>query len=241
MAEKTWFETLGYKQNPFMIKPYAFEENLQGYKPYIRKVNSTLRRGRVVFIEGDYGVGKTSVLKQIIDEFKGKRKLIYYSANRSEGSVDFDMLIKGRAGPIARFFGIMPKQLILLIDEAQKLTLHDCERIETLIESGYFKSVVLVSDDMRKTNMTAGLKRKIGDNIIQLGELLTENHAVKIVKDRLGKESKFISPKIAKLIFEKAGKNPRRMLEYLEDISRYVVEEKGQDKVTEEDVIYVLA
>lgn len=241
MEEKTWFEKLGYEQNPFMIKPYAFEDNLQGYKSYIKKVNAVLKKGKVVFIEGDYGVGKTAVLKQIINEFKGKRKLIYYSANRGDGGVDFDALIKGRAGPIGRFFGIKPKELILMIDEAQKLTLHDSEKIETLIDEGYFKSVVLVSDDMRKMNMTAGLKRRIGDQIVLLGELLTENHAVKIVKDRLGKDSKFISPKVSKLIFEKSGKNPRRMLEYLEDISRYVVEEKGEDKVTEQDVIYVLA
>jgi chromosomal replication initiation ATPase DnaA len=241
MEEKTWFEKLGYEQNPFIIKPYAFEDNLQGYRSYIKKVNSALKRGRVVFIEGDYGVGKTSALKQIIDEFSGKRKLIYYSANRSDSGVDFETLIKGRAGPIARLFGIKPKQLILMIDEAQKLTKHDCEKIEDFIDEGYFKSVVLVSDDIRKTNLTAGLKRRIGDRILQLGELLTENHAVRIVKDRLGRESKFISPKVAKLIFERAGKNPRRMLEYMEDISRYVVEEKGADKVTEEDVVYVLA
>lgn len=241
MTEQTWFEKLGYDNNPFMIKPYAFEDTLQGYRPYIKKVNLAINRGRVVFIEGDYGVGKTSVLKQVINEFKGQRKLIYYSANRTEGVIDFDGLIKGRAGPIARLFGIKPKDLILMIDEAQKLSRHDCEKIEELVEQGYFKSVVLVSDDMKKVNLTPSLKRQLKGNTLNLGEVLSENHAIKIVKDRLGDKAGFIPPKVAKLIFERAGKNPRRMLEYLEDISRYVVEEKGESKVTEEDVMYVLA
>ena len=162
MKEETWFEKLGYKQNPFMIKPYAFEDTLRGYAPHIRKVNAGLKRGRVVFIEGAYGVGKTSVLKQIINEFKGRRKLIYYSANRGDGGVDFDALIHGRAGFFGKLFGVKPKELILMIDEAQKLTQKDCENIERLADEGYFKSIVLVSDDMIFFHRVCCITGKVG-------------------------------------------------------------------------------
>ncbi|MBR9691084.1 hypothetical protein GOV08_05365 [Candidatus Woesearchaeota archaeon] len=240
--EKTWFQKLGYKQNPFIIKPYAFNEDLQGYRVQIRKVNTSIKRGRVIFIEGDYGVGKTAVLKEIIKAFKGKKKLIYYSANRSEGSIPFDALIKGRAGPLGKMFGVRPKELILMIDEAQKLTLHDCEKIEYLIKKGHFRSVILVSDSYAKANLTDSLRRKIGNKVLSLGEVISDYTAVKIVRTRLGKKNrKFMQPKIIKEVFERANRNPRTLLEHLEDIARYVVEEKGAEKVTPEDVAYVLA
>lgn len=239
--EKTWYETLGYKTNPFSIKPYAYNEQLQGYSNPMKKISTSLKKGKILFVQGEYGVGKTSITKQIIDEFKGKRKLIYYSANRKEGEIDFDALIKGRAGPIGRLFGIRPKGLVLIVDEAQGINLHDSQEIEKLMRSKHFKSVVFISDDIAKVNMTDGLKRRIGKQIINLNDVLTENQAVNIVKTRLGDDSRFISKSIVKMVFKKANKNPRRMLEYLEDISRYAVEEKGAKKVNEKHVQFVLA
>lgn len=238
--EKTWFEKLGHKTNPFMIKPYAFNDELHGYSEYKNKVISTIKNGKAVAIQGEYGVGKTSLLKQVIDEFKGQKKLIYYSANRIEGGIDFDSLISGRAGFIGRMFGQKPKDLILMIDEAQKLNRHDCEKIESLIEDGYFRSVVLVSDDMKKVILTPKLKKMIGKNIINLGNALTENNALKMIKDRLGDSSDFIPAKVGKLIYVKSGKNPRRMLENLEDISKHAVDEKERKKMTADDVKAVI-
>ena len=234
--ESAWFERLGFRHNPFMIKPYAYSDELHGYKPYIQKINASIKDGKVVFIEGDYGVGKTSVLKQVIDEFKGQKKLIYYSANRIEGGIDFDSLIKGRAGFFGKMFGNMPKDLILMVDEAQKMNMHDCEKIETLIESGYFKSVVLVSDDMKKVNLSKKLRKMIGKDVIDLGAAFTEQNAQKMVKDRLGDESDFMPSKVVKMIYLKSNKNPRRMLENLEDVAKYAVEEKDRKKVQESDV-----
>lgn len=238
MSEKeaAWFEKLGFKHNPFMIKPYAYNEELHGYKPYIQKINNSIKNGKVIFIEGDYGIGKTSVLKQVIDEFKGQNKLIYYSANRSEGGIDFDALIKGRAGFFGKMFGNMPKNLILMIDEAQKMNMHDCEKIENLIDEEYFSSVILVSDDMKKVNLSKKLKKLIGKEVIDLNSAFTESNAQKMVKDRLGDESDFMPSKAVKLIYLKSNKNPRRMLENLEDVSRFVIEEKDKKKVSEADV-----
>ena len=241
MKDETWYEKIGYKENPFMIKPFAFNEELSGYKNEISKVNTMLNAGKLIFIKGDYGLGKTSVLKQIIDEFKGKRKLIYFSANRSEGGIDFETLIKGRAGPIGRLFGIMPKDLILLVDESEKLTMHDSKNIEYFIKNNNLKSVLFVSDTFENVNLTEGLKKKIGNRIIDLSEVLSENQAVNIIKSRLGKNANMVSTKIAKLVFKHANKNPRKMLEYMEDISRYAFGEKCAKRITEDHVRFVLA
>lgn len=234
--ESTWFKNLGFNHNPFMIKPYAYSDELHGYKPYIQKINASIKNGKAVFIEGDYGVGKTSVLKQVIDEFKGQKKLIYYSANRSEGGIDFDSLIKGRAGFFGKMLGQKPKDLILMIDEAQKMNMHDSEKIESLVEEGYFRSVVLVSDDMKKVNLSKKLRKMIGKEVIDLGAAFTETNAQKMVKDRLGDESDFMPAKVVKLIYLKSNKNPRKMLENLEDVAKYAVDEKEHKKVTESDV-----
>ena len=81
----TWYGQLGFKENPFTIKPSDSEE-LIGYD--IQKLGARLDQGGLIFIEGVYGTGKTSLLRQVRRRFSRSHKVLYCACNA--GSVDFD-------------------------------------------------------------------------------------------------------------------------------------------------------
>ncbi|MEK6941031.1 MAG: ATP-binding protein [Nanoarchaeota archaeon] len=233
MATKPWYKELGFFTNPFSIKPLAFHEELYGYN--LREIFSKINAGQVFFIEGEYGKGKTTILKRIIREFGGGRKLIYYSCNRSEKDINFNSLIGGRWGALGKVLGIKGTNLILLLDEAQDITESDANELKKLYKK-HIKSIVLVGSSLNGSAKN-GVDELVGENLIRLDEL-SEEDAVKIIRKRIGGIS-LLSDDIIKKIFEKSERNPRRLLKNCEDICRHVIN-KGYKKVEEQhlSVIY---
>src|SRR3989338_3583834 len=92
--EKLWYNKLGFNNNPFSIKPAAFHNELFGLN--IQDTINKIETGNVIFIEGDYGTGKTTLLKGIVNKFGGKKKIIYYSCNRTEDTINVDKLMTNR-------------------------------------------------------------------------------------------------------------------------------------------------
>ncbi|MBU0615754.1 MAG: hypothetical protein KJ601_06685, partial [Nanoarchaeota archaeon] len=73
--ELLWYQKIGFHNNPFSIKPSAFHNSLYGVEEKIKDILKLVDSGESVFISGEYGSGKTSALKKIIDEHKGKKHL----------------------------------------------------------------------------------------------------------------------------------------------------------------------
>lgn len=234
-----WYEELGFRENPFSIKPGIFDDELFGYSNEIKRVYSAMDKGGVWFVEGSFGVGKTSMLKQIIHNFKGKKRVVYFSANRAEGGIDFKQLLINRKGFFQRWFGILPKNMILLLDEADKITAKDAMSIENYMKSDNFKTVVFASDKIADVHMTPWLKKKLSvKNHIMKLEPLTDPAVVNLVKNRIGSLN-FLPKKIILKVYRMSDRNPRKLLENLEDISRYAVE-IGAKRVNEDHIKKVL-
>lgn len=230
MKKKVWFKQLGYTENPFTIKPGASNFELEGYSKAIQKLLSGIKKGEIWFVEGAYGIGKTSTLKNIIHKFGGKKRLVYYSANRAESGINFDSLLMGRT-MFNKMFKVMPKDMILMLDEAQNMIRTDFEQIEKLMEAGNISSVIFVSDDIRNVKFTPHIKKLLGAHLIQLSSFFGEKQAVSMIKKRMNGE-KFLSDDVIKHIYSKSGKNPRNMLENTEDLTKYVIDELEEDKIT---------
>ena len=114
MAEKIWYKALGFRQNPFSIKPGHLHDEVIAYD--LDSIFNKVDYGEVIFIEGPYGSGKSTILKNLIREFGGNKQVVYYSANRTSKNINFADLLKGKFGPLRRLFGGLPKDLILLLD-----------------------------------------------------------------------------------------------------------------------------
>ena len=232
MTEETWFEKLGYEENPLVIKPLKDEE-IVGFEDKIGELLDSLDKGAFWILNGAYGTGKSSILKQIIEMFIGQGRLVYYSLNRVDRSVDFVSLLKKRASFFKRLFGIMPKNAILLLDEAERITAKDCDNLMELYGKGVLKSVVFVSTSMEKLKLSDEIKKLVGENVFETSDLKDED-ALKFIRNRL-EDLDYIDDKQLIEIFHKSDRNPRRFLENVEDVLRVAVEDDA-DKVSEKHI-----
>ena len=226
---EVWYKELGFNNNPFSIKPAAYHYELYGYN--IDEMINKVKQGKIFFIEGEYGRGKTAILKRIIKEFGGQKKLIYYSCNRTEDNLDIKRLVNERPGFFSRLFGRVPNDMILLLDEVQDLPSEDSDQ---LLESynKYFKSIVLVSSEYNKIKFSNGLKELIGDNVIKLNEISDED-SIRIIRKRIG--DRLLTDEQIKNIAKKSESNPRRLLINCEKVCRYSVN-LGYDNVKDDHI-----
>ena len=76
MSKEMWYTKLGYAHNPFIIKPGFFDDEVVGYDSEVDKLVSLLKDGEMAFLEGHFGLGKTSILKTQVskkgEDMKGK-------------------------------------------------------------------------------------------------------------------------------------------------------------------------
>ena len=230
MKNPTWYNELGFFNNPFSIKPAAFHNELMGYDKIIKDINRKVADSGIIFVSGDYGVGKTTALKGIIQEFKGRKRVIYYNCNQSESYIDYDELLTNMSW-WRKLLGMRKKNMIILLDEAQDMNKKDIEHAKNYHDQGFFKSIIFVSKEMDVKHIKE-LEELAGKNRFKLGNI-DKKEAVKIIRKRIG-NLKFISDENIIKIFNK-NNNPRAFLKNCEDVCRYAFE-NGSKEVKEEHI-----
>lgn len=228
-AKEIWYKQLGFHNNPFSIKPAAFYDELLGYDHVVKKVNHSIETNKLVYVEGEYGNGKSSLLRRILHRFGGKGKIIYFSCNRIEKSLNINKLLNGRYGTIGKILNLKPKNMILLLDEAQWLPKEDYSRVLRYFRGGYFRSIVFVGKEYDESAFIDGFKSSLVH--IKLGEINKED-AVNVVRKRVG-NLPLLSDDLIKMIFDKSDMNVRRLLKNSELACKTAVE-REEDVVTPE-------
>lgn len=224
MRNTTWYEKLGYLYNPFTIKPGFFNDEVIGYDAEIEQLIDLLKSGEVAFLEGEYGQGKTTILKYLINEFSQNRDVIYISRNRSDRAMNYAKLLQGAKGFFGKLFGIKARNAILIVDETEKINAHDCAQIMQFLESGHIGAAVFIDKSMAKSRLSTSIKKRIGKNIVQL-KPLHEKDAVALVHSRLDGNEKLISDENIKKVFSRLPeKNTRSFLLAMEEVCRHAVE-----------------
>ena len=239
MNDVIWYKELGFFNNPFSIKPAVFHNELFGNSEAISKIIEKVKESGVFFISGEFGTGKTTVLKKLISEFRGgslgEKKVIYYNCNRSDKSIDYDRMLIGANGFFGRLFGIRRKNMFILLDEMQDMNKKDLRLVKEYYDNGFFSSVVFVGTG-EDLEMTEELSYLIDGNKFKLSNM-TEAEAVEMVRRRIG-NLKFISDEMIVKIFDEDN-NSRSFLKNCEDVCRFAFESEDVF-VTEEHVAEVL-
>lgn len=227
MEDKIWYRELGYHGNPFSIKPAAFTDKVYGYEEMVNEIVTNIHASGLIFIEGEYGEGKTTILKRLITEFGGHGKVIYFSCNRIEQRLNVKKLLNDKYGFIGKILDLQPKNMILLLDEAQVLDDKDYEKLMRYYESGNFLSVVFVGQQYDPTTVPERLRRLI--KVIRLEKISTEE-AVKLIQGRVGALA-LLDNEVISYVFNKSNQNPRQLLKNCEELCKQAFE-RGDKKVT---------
>ena len=229
-----WYKKLGYAYNPFTIKPGFFDDEVIGYDKEVDTLIDWLKNDSMCFLEAEYGLGKTTILKFLVEEFKGEYRIAHISRNRSDRSFNYEKLLVGANKGLGKLIGSKAKQVILIVDETQKLNEKDCKAIEKLFREGYFKAVLFMDSSFKKVDFTQTCKELIGKNVLKLSSL-SEKEAIELARSRLETNQEMISDEVIAKIFEKSNKNTRFFLLNLEDVFRASIQE-GKEIITKEKV-----
>ena len=214
-----WYKLLGFAENPFSIKPAKRAEALIGHD--FQRLCARVEHGGLIFVQGAYGTGKTSLLRALTDRFSGKR-VLYYACNRKERNLDFEGLLEARVGLVDSLLGREPRGLILLLDEAQELTREDFRRVYYLFQSDVFRCVVFVSDDTLKVSVPPEFQGFAHCHYHRL-EAFTVEQAIRFVRDRV-RDLELLTDEVIVRVFCLSGRNPRRLLKLCEQLCRHAVE-----------------
>ena len=226
-----WYEEYDFISNPFTIKPQESTEDFFGQQEIIKKLFANIKKGDMALVLGDFGTGKTTILKGIIDRYKGKRKVVYYNAYTSEKSIDYeDILVRG-GSRLSSVFGIKSKDMILLLDEVHNFMKKDFENLVKYYYDGYFKSVILVTSEIGY-KLPKEVMEIVKNNVYTL-KPLAEEAAIKLVESRM-EGVELLSKDIIKKILKKS-KSPRDFMMRCDDACRKAVE-RGSDKVEAQDI-----
>lgn len=219
-----WFRKVGFYNNPFSIKPAPFDFKVIGQDELVEELVYKIPAGTITFLEGPLGSGKSTVMKHLIHKFRGKGQVIFFSCNRIENELNIEDMLMNKYGFWGRLVKKHPKNMILLLDEAQELTPQNTERIKYFFDQGNIKSVVFAGIDYDTVKLHQSIRERIGqDGVLRIKEL-SDDEAVTLVRNRIGNMNVLSDEMIKKLFKSAAGKNPRRLLQRCDKACKHVID-----------------
>jgi replication-associated recombination protein RarA len=220
-----WYHDLGYKANPLLIKPTE-NNNLIGYEKIIERLIYQIKIGNVIFLEGSYGSGKSSILKYVRKTFSNN--ILYFNCS---SKFKLRKAIMEKRSIFRKLLFLKPKQMILLLDEVDQANPKDFDFLYEFYIMDRIKSIIFAATDFKRVPFNKAFKSDT--KTYKLNEL-KNNLAWEILKTRLPSQTA-ISSQLAKKIFDLSERNPRRYLENLEDLMA-LISSMGKKKVTKKEV-----
>jgi len=220
-----WYNELGFETNPLSIRP-TDNNNLVGYEKIIQRMIYQIRIGNVIFLQGSYGTGKSSILNFIRKKFE--KNILYFNCSSHKR---LRRSIMEKRGFFRKLFLMKPKQMILLVDETHHANPKDFDFLYEYYIMDRIKSIIFTGPDFKAAPFNKAFKADT--KLYKLNEI-KKNLAVEIVNNRIPNQT-IISPVLANRVFLSSGSNPRAYLENLEDMIRKVFA-LGRDKITKKDV-----
>lgn len=224
---KLWYETLGYEKNPLSMKPTE-DNNLIGYEKIIQRIIYQCKIGNVIFLEGSYGTGKSSILKSIYKKLRKGNQVLYFNYARNY-SLKKGIMYKRTL--FQKLLFLKPKKMIVFIDEANLADKKDFDFLYEFYIMDRVKSIIFAGTSFKDVPFNKAFKSDTKQ--YKLDEI-KENLSKEIIDSRMPNQT-LVSPAMAKKIFINSENNPRQFLENTEDILRIIVS-NGKSKVVKNDV-----
>ncbi len=226
-----WYESYGWKNNPFLIKPNPEIVNFEIEK---EKLVNYVTSGDICFLIGEPGTGKTSLLKWLEYNLK-KHFLVYINIENLDHEFSIKDFFNKHTKLSRKILGLnYPKNTVFLLDESKKIEEKLRNAIKMHFDENHIKSIVFVQS-VEEPDVPDSLKNRVGNRIIKINKL-NEANAFQLVKNKCGKICPFSEGAI-NLIIEKSNYLPRKILENCENIC---INLKGKKEITINDVQNIL-
>ena len=213
----TWYHELGFKKNPFSIKPTQ-DNHLIGYEKIMQRIVYQLKIGNVIFLEGSYGTGKSSILRYLRKRFK--KNILYFNCAQQK---NMKKKIMRKRSFIRRVLFMKPSKMLLLVDEANLANPKDFDFLYEFYIMDRVKSIVFAGTDFKNVPFNKAFKSDT--KLYKLNEIRNNYLDIQIHLDT----------SLAKSLFIQSDLNPRRYLENLEDLIRKTYS-LGKKKISKKDI-----
>ncbi|MBR9691083.1 hypothetical protein GOV08_05360 [Candidatus Woesearchaeota archaeon] len=229
----TWYEKHGYDKNPFELNPLKDEKRtLFDRENEAKEVVYRILSQNMLFIEGKKGLGKSALLKHAIDRFKGKGKVIYVDSNAVHKKLNIENLLLGakKVSPTRKKF---PKNMILLLDNVNQLSMLNNERIKYYFDQNYLRSVIFTGVSYNSVEFSDSVRSRIGKRIIKINPI-SPSAAVEMVMERLGeKNNDLLSEELTKEIFNRSKGDLKKFLLDCYSVCDFTIK-RGRKKATKD-------
>jgi len=221
-----WYEHHGYVDDPFSTKKGMFIDQSVNLDKYSEELAYHIEAGNMVLVEGKEGTGKTALMFSAIDKFKGERKVIYFDCDKDE--VDVKKLMQNKFGIIGRVLNLVPKDMVLMLENFKALSKKDLERAKYYFDNNHLRSIIFSGNGVM---LPENIRDRIGNHVIRL-QPLSSSDVIDLVKNRLGNLD-FLPERIIKKIYAKSNKNSRTFLDNCSKVCEAATE-AGADAVTDD-------
>ncbi len=224
-----WYEELDYDENPFEVNT-----RMVGQENLLDEAYYTIMSGNILVIEGDEGTGKTKLLREVIRKFGGKGKVAYLNSKQIEKELNIEDIVVKKSGFMGWLFKKYPKNMVLLLDDVEKLSEKNSERIKYLFDMNHLKAVIFATKDAEKLKFTESLLQRVRKNMEI--ETLSDYEAVQVIREKVGNNC--LNDRIIKEVYHQSNKNMKKFLEKAETVCKAYVDNK---EINEKDVEKILA
>ncbi|MBI2136896.1 ATP-binding protein [Candidatus Woesearchaeota archaeon] len=203
----TWYEKHGYNEDPFSTRKGVFIEKAVNLTEPAEELAYHIGAGNIILVEGEKGTGKTALVFAAMERFKGEGRLIYFDCSKDK--VNLKKLLQNRHGIFGKVLNILPKNMVLLLDNFRELPMQEIERAKYYYDNNYLRSIVFVGNGT--STLPANIMDRIGNRVIRLKKL-TDNDAIQLVKNRLG-SLELLPEKTIRKIYRKSSGDANKFLE----------------------------
>lgn len=141
--------------------------------------------GSMILIQGPRKSGKTRLAMEVVENFRGKGRVIYIDLDKYNKELDIGHVLIGNQPFQRKLFNKMPKGFILIVDNAHDLGNDFYKRLQYFYDQDYLQSVLLIKKTEGELELPKSILDRIGNKIIELEELKKEDY-LKIASNRLG-------------------------------------------------------
>lgn len=215
-----WYESIGLESHPFKNDVLHSSVELVEREGELKRLTYLVRSGNLVSLQSASGLGKTSLLKAVVETFKGFGRVVYIDCANKD--VNVANLIKNRS-----------VKMILLLDNMDVVSRANTERIRYFFDEDLVQSIVFTSSQPLRASQA--LLSRIGANVITL-PMISSSGSYQLLIQRLNGLT-MISDKIAKKLHAMAH-SISELLFFANVVCKNAVE-SGRQIVEQQDVDFL--